>query len=172
MNIAYIYLQLYRLFDNSTPLPADCGRLCGSACCKGDDAGMYLFPGEEKVYSLLNPDWCQTESSDMTYTYRRTVKKVPLLVCGGKCDRYQRPLACRIFPLTPYVKDGKLEIIIDPRAKSVCPLSKELTVSQFDKKFVRNIEKSFILLMKNAEIREYMNKYSEYIDEYRKFFKE
>ena len=31
-------------------------------------------------------------------------------MCDGTCDRYQRPLACRIFPLTPYLgKDGKIE---------------------------------------------------------------
>lgn len=172
MKIAYIYLQLYRLFDNSTPLPADCGALCGSACCKGDDAGMYLFPGEESVYKLLNPNWCEIEKSDMTYRFRGKEKRVPLLLCKGECDRYQRPLACRIFPLTPYVKDGRLEIIIDPRAKSLCPLSTELKLEQFNKKFVKNVKKAFIILMKNAEIREYINKYSEYIDEYRKFFEE
>ncbi len=173
MKIAYIYLQLYRLFDNSTPLPADCGKLCGSACCEGDDAGMYLFPGEASVYKLLNPNWCKLEKSDFTYEYGGKTKNVPLLICCGECDRYQRPLACRIFPLTPYVgKNGRLEIMIDPRAKSLCPLSHELTLEQFDKKFIKNIEKTFILLMKNAEIKEYMNRYSEYIDEYRKFYKE
>ena len=61
MNVEYIYLQLYRLFDNSTPLKADCGKLCGKSCCKGDDGGMYLFPGEEKVFGLLNPDWTKIE---------------------------------------------------------------------------------------------------------------
>lgn len=173
MKITYIYLQLYRLFDNSTPLPTDCGELCRRACCRGDDCGMYLFPGEESVYRLLNPDWCSTETSDFTYEYGGKTKHVPILFCRGECDRYQRPLACRIFPLTPYVgSDGRLEIIIDPRAKSVCPLSTELKLEQFDKKFINNIKKTFILLMKNAEIKEYMNKYSEYIDEYKGFFKE
>lgn len=173
MNIAYIYLQIYRLFDNVTPLAADCGGLCGAACCKGDDCGMYLFPGEEKVYRLLNPDWAKIEKSDFTYEYRGKTKNVPLLICTGKCDRYQRPLACRIFPLTPYVdKNGELEIIIDPRAKSVCPLSHELKLEEYDGKFLQNIKKSFVLLMKNAEIKEYMTRYSEYIDEYRKFYKE
>ncbi|MDD6736331.1 MAG: hypothetical protein PUE13_08505 [Clostridiales bacterium] len=172
MKSTYIYLQLYRLFDRSTPLLADCGGLCGSACCEGDESGMYLFPGEESVYKLLNPDWGKIEYSDFEYEYNGKTKKVPILFCNGCCDRYQRPLACRIFPLTPYVKDGQFEIIIDPRAKSVCPLASELTINQFDEKFVNNIKKSFILLMKNAEIKEYMNKYSEYIDEYRRFFKE
>ena len=51
MNAAYIYLQLYRLFDDTTPVPVDCGQLCDSACCKDDDDGdngMYLFPVKKK----------------------------------------------------------------------------------------------------------------------------
>ncbi|MBO5059403.1 MAG: hypothetical protein J6C82_00635 [Clostridia bacterium] len=171
MNIAYVYLQLYRLFDNSTPMKIDCGMLCGGACCKGDEAGMYLFPGEESVYRLLNPDWASIEKSDFTYEYNGKKKNVPILFCQGSCDRYQRPLACRIFPLTPYInKDGELEIIMDPRAKSVCPLSRELSADELDYRFIKNVRKAFVLLMKNAEIKEYMVKYSEYIDEYRRFF--
>ena len=46
MNSAYLYLQLYRLFDSITPVRTDCGGLCDKACCRGDDGGMYLFPGE------------------------------------------------------------------------------------------------------------------------------
>ena len=43
MNTAYIYLQLYKLFDDVTPVPVDCGQLCDKACCKGDDRGMFLI---------------------------------------------------------------------------------------------------------------------------------
>lgn len=171
MNIAYVYLQLYRLFDHSTPMKVDCGRLCGSACCKGDDAGMYLFPGEENVYRLLKSEWAKIEKSDFYYEYGGKKKNVPLLICDGECDRYERPLACRIFPLTPYIdKSGKLEIIMDPRARSLCPLSRELSADELDYRFISNVKRAFVLLMKNAEVREYMKRYSEYIDEYRKFF--
>lgn len=171
MNIAYIYLQIYRLFDNVTPIHADCGKLCGKRCCKVDDAGMYLFPGEKSVYKLLNPDWAEIENSEFSYEFDGNKKTVPIIFCNGKCDRYQRPLACRIFPLTPYVNaGGKLEIIIDPRGRTMCPLSRELSLDEFDYKFVRNVKKAFMLLLKNAEIKEYMHSYSEYIDGYRKFF--
>lgn len=35
-----------------TPLLTDCGRLCGFACCKGDEqTGMLLFPGEEALFA-------------------------------------------------------------------------------------------------------------------------
>lgn len=171
MNTAYIYLQTYRLFDDATPVKADCGKLCDKACCKGDEGGMYLFPKEKSVYDLLKPSWVKIEKSDFTYECDGKTKNVPIIFCNGECDRYQRPLACRIFPLTPYLnKDGKLEIIVDPRAKSLCPLSRELDVDEYDYRYVKNIKKAFTLLMKNHEFRAYMRAYSEYIDEYRKFF--
>lgn len=172
MNIAYIYLQLYRLFDHITPLKLDCGMLCKSACCQGDDSGMYLFPGEENVQRILKSKWAKIERSDFSYEYGGKKKNVPLLVCNGECDRYERPLACRIFPLTPYVgKDGKLQIIMDPRAKAICPISRELSADELDMNFIKNVKKAFVLLMKNDEFRAYMTSYSEYIDEYRRFFK-
>ena len=171
MNVAYIYLQIYRLFDSATPLKFDCGKLCGSACCEGDDSGMYLFPGEESVYNLLHPDWAKVEKSDFTYEFQGKTKNVSLLVCGGECDRYVRPLACRIFPLTPYLeKDGKLTVIMDPRAKSICPISRELEEDELDAKFVRQVKKAFLPLMKNEEFRAFMKAYSEYLDEFGKFF--
>ena len=171
MNSAYIYLQIYRLFDTTTPLKFDCGKLCNSACCEGDESGMYLFPGEESVYRLLNCDWATIEKSDFTYSHNGKTKNVPLLVCKGKCDRYERPLACRIFPLSPYVdKDGKLQVIMDPRAKSVCPIAKELDMDELSESFSRRVKKAFLPLMKNAEFRAFMKTYSEYLDEFQKFF--
>lgn len=173
MNVEYIYLQLYRLFDKSTPIKADCGRLCEKSCCKGDDGGMYLFPGEEKVFELLKPDWAKIEKSDFCYKYNGKTKNVPILFCNGNCDRYQRPLACRIFPLTPYINGGKkTEIIVDPRAKAICPLAKTFKTEDFDGKFLGDIKKTFSVLMKSKEITEFMKEYSAYIDEYKRFFEE
>ncbi len=171
MNAAYVYLQLYRLFDKSTPIAADCGQLCEKACCKGDDCGMFLFPAEEQVYKLLNPDWIKIEKTDFSYSYGGKTFYTPLALCTSECDRYQRPLACRIFPLTPYVNsDGTLEIIVDPRAKSICPLAKSLYLENFDKKFVKNIEKTFRLLMKNKRFAAFMTEYSAYLNDFRRFF--
>ncbi len=170
MNSAYIYLQIYRLFDSITPIKADCGALCDKACCKGDDSGMYLFPGEEKVFSLLKPGWITVEDSDFTYSFNGKNKHLKIAFCKGECDRYQRPLSCRIFPLAPYLKDGKLEIIIDPRSKAVCPLGKTLKLSEYDASFVRNVENAFCLLMKNKEFKAFMVEYSKYLDEFLRFF--
>lgn len=171
MNSAYIYLQLYRMFDDVTPIAADCGKLCKKACCKGDDMGMYLFPGEKKVYDLLAPDWAEVEMSDFSYEYEGRQCRVPIVFCKGRCDRYQRPLACRIFPLTPYLdENGHLEVIIDPRAKSVCPMAKALRLSDFDALFIKNIKRAFSLLIKNPRIKAFMKEYSSYIDEFARFF--
>ena len=171
MKSAYVYLQLYRLFDNNTPLPIDCGKLCNSACCKGDDSGMFLFPGEADVHKLLNPDGFRIETSDLTYTYNDKEYKTPIIFCNGKCDRYIRPLACRIFPLTPVLdNNGKIEIFIDPRAKSVCPLAKTLYLDEYDKNFIKTVKKTFILLSKNKRVYSFLKEYTNYINEFRRFF--
>ena len=171
MNTAYVYLQLYKLFDSVTPTAADCGMLCDSACCEGDDSGMYLFPGELEVFKLLNPDWAKIEKSDFKYNYMGKAYSVPIIFCNGECDRYQRPLACRIFPLTPILdENGKLQIITDPRAKSICPLSKAFLLEDYEKKFVDAVKYSFSLLMKNKQFAAFMVEYTKYINEFLKFF--
>ena len=173
MNAAYIYLQLYRLFDDTTPVAVDCGQLCGSACCKDDDDGdngMYLFPGEKEILKLLKPSWAKIERSDFSYEYEGKTYNVPIALCSGECDRYSRPLACRIFPLTPHLNsEGKMEIIIDPRAKKICPLTR-LYMEDFDPAFVRNVKRCFSLLMHSRHFSAFMKEYSAYIDEYLRFF--
>jgi hypothetical protein len=95
-----LYSKAYRILDQATPLATDCGLLCNKACCDGgeDDLGMYLFPGEELILSDLSyfrilPTDIQLENGS----------HILLANCDGKCDRRFRPLACRIFPLTPYL---------------------------------------------------------------------
>lgn len=171
MNTAYIYLQLYRLFDDVTPLPVDCGKLCNKACCKGDDSGMFLFPGEKAVFDLLKPDWVRIEKTDFTYEYNGKTYNTPIAMCSGECDRYQRPLACRIFPLTPYLDEkGKLQVIIDPRAKGICPPAKAFFLDDFEPVFVKNVEKTFKLLLKNKQFYAFLKEYSKYLDEFKRFY--
>lgn len=171
MNTAYIYLQLYRLFDEVTPVEVDCGQLCRKACCKGDDSGMFLFPGEKEVFKLLSPDWIKTEKTDFTYEYNGKTYNTPIALCSGTCDRYQRPLSCRIFPLTPYLNEqGKIDIIVDPRGKGVCPLAKAFYLEDFDDTFVKNVKKTFTLLAKNKQFYAFLKEYSRYLDEFRRFY--
>ncbi|MCX7714438.1 MAG: hypothetical protein N2171_01710 [Clostridia bacterium] len=171
MNVCYVYLQIYRLFDDATPINADCGRLCRKACCRGDDLGMYLFPGEKSVYEFLKPDWIKIENSDFTYFYDGQKKSAPIAFCNGVCDRYQRPLSCRIFPLVPFLTDdGKVDVIVDPRAKAVCPLA-SLDAEDYDRTFVKNVKKTFSLLCKNKQVYAFMKEYTMYLNGYKKFFK-
>ncbi|MEG2570216.1 MAG: hypothetical protein RSA70_02165, partial [Clostridia bacterium] len=98
-----IYNEAYAKIGNLTPISADCGVLCSARCCKGgEDAGMILFPGEEVF--LKNKSFVKLTQRDMC-GYR-----VWFAVCNGACPRANRPLSCRIFPLSPRYEDGKLTI--------------------------------------------------------------
>ena len=104
------------LLENETPLPGNCGRLCGARCCRpmeGENTGMLLFPGEDAYYAAL-PD----------YTIAYTPAGL-LLTCPGQCRREDRPLSCRLFPLLPLLREGGVRVGIDLRAKPVCPLARQ-----------------------------------------------
>ena len=170
MKAEKLYRSAWALLENLTPLPIDCGALCGGACCDDggqDDAGMYLFYKEELMYKN-NPDSICIEESEFLYGDDDT--RALIAMCPGKCKRSARPLACRIFPLTPYLENGELKIITDPRAKSVCPMAKVMKKDEYSPEFVRNVERTFKLLMKNKVFRDFMNSYSEYLSEYLRFF--
>lgn len=115
-------LRARDLLQSLTPLRKDCGSICGAACCAPDEdgqGGMLLFPGEDALYSPL-PDGFSLTPNDSV------MPGMLLLTCSGSCDRTLRPLACRMFPLTPVLslRDGHehLTVRMDPRAFAVCPL--------------------------------------------------
>ena len=117
MHISKIYNSIYNYYGDTTPLLVDCGKLCGGACCECDEieeTGMYLFPGEEKLF-INNPDF---KIVDSEFLYGEN-KRAKILICKGTCDRDLRPLSCRIFPIIPLVSGDSFELIFDPRAKSV-----------------------------------------------------
>ena len=102
--------------NHVTPLKRDCGRVCGARCCRsceGEETGMLLFPGEEALYT----GWEGWKVLD-TETGK-------LAVCPGICDRDERPLACRLFPLLPVIRDGRVKAAVDQRARAVCPLARQ-----------------------------------------------
>lgn len=107
--------QARELLAEITPLKTDCGRVCGARCCRsleGEETGMLLFPGEETEYRG-KPGWQLKETETGV-----------LAVCPGACNRTERPLACRIFPLLPVIRDGSVKAAMDQRAKAVCPLTR------------------------------------------------
>ena len=102
------------LLSSITPLRQDCGRLCGGACCQCDEdgqGGMLLFPGEEALYAPLPRGFSLSRDDGV-------LPGMLLITCSGACDRAQRPLACRLFPLLPTRTGARL----DRRAWAVCPL--------------------------------------------------
>lgn len=79
-----------KLLEEITPLQTDCGLVCGGACCQthpGEETGMLLFPGEAEMYR-------GEEGFTLVDSPHGTI-----LVCEGRCNRANRPLACRMFPL-------------------------------------------------------------------------
>lgn len=104
--------------DQVTPLYRDCGALCALACCQSDEAGlggMLLHPGEAALYNKLPPG----------FSIQKDCSLLPdgqLLRCEGRCDRAERPLACRVFPLMFITKGEGLDVALDPRAWPLCPL--------------------------------------------------
>lgn len=159
-----LYRKAYRLLEHSTPLKSDCGALCGKACCNGDsDTGMYLFPDEESMLPANNHFLSIRAVNTATDDGNRS----KLAVCNGTCVRKYRPLACRMFPLTPYIyKDGSFSIIMDPRAEPVCPISAYSSIREINPFFVRNVQKVFWLLMQDTDIRQFVERVSRIIDEY------
>ena len=164
------YKKIYKMLDDVTPLIVDCGGLCNGACCKGGEeiSGMYLFPGEKIMYKDM-PEWAEICESNFTYDNGR---RTELIVCNGTCERYLRPLSCRIFPLIPYAKRGeKLKIIMDIRAKGVCPLAKAMRLKDLNPLFVKRVTQAMNMCMKVRSIREYIYSLSESIDDILKVFK-
>ena len=151
-----IILDAYERLYHKTPLGFyNCGRLCDGLCCRGDCKGMWLYPGEEELFADKEGfEVCETEGN---YGY-------PMVICSGECDRAERPLACRIFPLFPIVREveGKLtfEVVYDPRA-NMCPLAAKK--EPLDPSFVKEVRKTARYLAKDKKILDYMLRVSEEI---------
>lgn len=136
-----------------TPLLRDCGKRCGAACCSPDEegrGGMLLFPGEEALYEPA-PDWATLTETDWLVNG----KPLYLLTCNGACPRAERPLACRLFPLTPVVERGAVSVCLDVRAWPVCPLM-EHGVSGLSPAFVHAAKEAVARLCGDADLRAYI----------------
>lgn len=129
------YKAIYRLLDRVSPVSFDCGTLCSSRCCtygdlEDDDFGIYLLPGEEKVFNG-DEEWLRWTCEDALFydfpdswfgdLYFVRCKTPP------NCPREMRPLQCRFFPLTPHMtEDGCLMLILhDESLPYSCPLTEE-----------------------------------------------
>ena len=131
------YRAIYRFLDRVSPLPCDCGSLCGALCCGtpedsqwDEKMGIYLLPGEDKLHSKSD-DWLiWNEDSTEEYVFPPSWKgKVFFVKCKNapKCPREKRPIQCRTFPLSPHFLDeGHLVLIWDTDPLPyVCPLIRD-----------------------------------------------
>lgn len=139
----------YERLYHKTPLGFyNCGRLCDGLCCRGDCQGMWLYPHEDELFAGKEGfEVCETEGN---HGY-------PMVICSGECNREERPLACRIFPLFPlvYESDEKLcfEVVYDPRA-GMCPLARQN--KPLDTSFIKEVRKTARYLAQDPEMLEYM----------------
>lgn len=155
-----LILKAYDLLGTLTPLKSDCGRLCGAACCKGnDEMGMLLFPGEEKLYT-------DDKSFKIIYT-----KKYPLLICNGTCARDKRPLSCRIFPLAIINDNGFIRVIADPRSIPVCPLYRQALLDKLDINFKKAVKNTAKLFMQSDSINEFLTYINDVCNDTESFYK-
>ncbi len=156
--------SLYQQLDSVTPLPVDCGKLCGSKCCTEWDngAGVYLLPGEEKIFQGL--DWCNTAlipKIEAAFPGEHSY----ILHCRGKCPRRQRPLLCRTFPLTPYIEAEKdIGLVFDEGGRLICPLVQLGDMRRLDPRFVRRVLSVWKRLSEYKAIKSYIIARSKEID--------
>ncbi len=149
-------LAARELLSTLTPLKTDCGRLCGGTCCQGDDqTGMLLFPGEAALYESCA--FARVIPADFSLGG----EKAQLFVCSGTCERENRPLACRLFPLfLKFKEDGSTKLRIDVRAKAVCPLT-DYGIKALDPEFKQAARKAYDLLLEDAACAAYLRELDE-----------
>ena len=141
--------------NSITPLKRDCGRVCGSRCCdslEGEETGMLLFPGEDALYRDRDG-----------WTVRQTPAG-PMVICPGTCDREDRPLACRLFPLLPVIRDGTVRAAMDQRAYAVCPLARQ-GIRALDPEFAGAVREAGRILAADGEQCRFLEALTEEQDE-------
>ena len=159
------YEKLYKFFEKSAPMHFDCGLLCDNACCRDNGLGMFLFPHEEEYLESLGHDFTITESN---FIFNGSTVK--LLLCNGHCTRRLRPLSCRIFPLFPYLRKGRITVDFDPRAKGMCPL----LFTDIDELYVLGlfrlkVLKTGAIMSDIAELANFLENYSAELDTIARF---
>ncbi|HOV80331.1 MAG TPA: hypothetical protein PK728_09540 [Bacillota bacterium] len=152
------WARVYGLLNDVTPLPADCGLLCGSVCCteweKG--AGMYLLPGEETMFTG-SENWLSWEehSADEYEFCPSWQGKFFFVQCKGACPREKRPFACRTFPVAPYLTlDGNLTLRLEEAAAVICPLVRTGDINLLDRRFLARARLAWDELIRDPLIRD------------------
>ena len=113
---------------------------------------MLLFPGEDMLYR--DPEG---------WTIRKTPAG-PMVICPGTCSREDRPLACRLFPLLPVIRDGTVKAAMDQRAYAVCPLARQ-GIRALDPEFAEAVREAGRMLAADGEQYRFLEVLTEEQDE-------
>lgn len=162
MHMNHVIIEKAReIIGELTPMAFDCGSVCEKACCLPDEdgqGGVHLFPGEDALISSCA--WCHVDFPDGSIA--------PIAVCDKPCLREERPLACRIFPLTPVKNGGKWALRMDARARAMCPLTVS-GVKAVDPAFARAVLKAVRLIASDPEGEAFLEKWQALEEQYRNF---
>ena len=110
---------------------------------------MLLFPGEAGVYAGKD-GW-----------KIRPAAQGELVICPGRCDRAERPLSCRLFPLLQLPRaDGSIRVVIDLRAKAVCPLARQGKTAM-DPAFIEAVREAGEILMRDEKQAAFLRRLAE-----------
>ncbi len=150
-------LRARRAIGKLTPIPADCGRLCGARCCHGGkNDGVLLLPGEEKLL-FLSPGLEKGKSENgRSYAF-----------CRGKCVRRFRPFLCRIYPLGILLRGERILVTADPRAKRTCPLL--LAPEYLSPAFIGAVRRAGEILKGDPEGRAFLRDLTKELRDYHRF---
>ena len=153
------YKRIYEMLDEVSPVPFDCGSICGRACCisESDDDGIFLLPGEELLHS--EEDWESWEIVDKEHfnVPESWDKKAVFVNCkkGGICDREKRPIQCRTFPLIPAFVNGRLSLEKNGMLLGyACPLLEQNVALDAD--FERETRRAWEILVRDERIRDWV----------------
>ena len=153
-DIRKIYEDAYALLENVTPMPFDCGMVCGAACCNAEDedAGIFLLPGEEVMQERESGDFAWEEISKSNWFLR--------CMRTDNCNRQKRPIQCRTFPLMPIINEsGELEIIVnDMELPYACPLIE--SEADMSEEFYEAVRAAWERLTEIPEVKEYLKESS------------
>lgn len=113
---------------------------------------MLLFPGEDALYRDREG-----------WTIRQTPAG-PMVICPGTCNREERPLACRLFPLLPVIRSGTVKAAVDQRAYAVCPLARQ-GIRALDPEFAEAVREAGRMLAEDGEQYRFLEVLTEEQDE-------
>ena len=100
-------------------------------------------------------------------TRKRTIRQTPaglMVICPGTCSREDRPLACRLFPLLPVIRDGTVKAAMDQRAYAVCPLARQ-GIRALDPEFAEAVREAGRMLAADGEQYRFLEVLTEEQDE-------